>query len=130
MAATTTTISTGLPNSGDKVPSTTTISLPSLVSDSPDDDGLLPMPEFDPAVHLAFEPPSKRHIFSEYGLSKPVSCPDVCFTEPFPLFSEEGVRMLRRELLQKKVLDKHLWSWDRAPCYIRAIEPVSPGLAM
>ena len=38
------------------------------------------------------------------------------------------MRMLRRELLQKTVLDKHLWSWDRAPCYIRAIEPVCPSL--
>lgn len=87
------------------------------------------MPEFDPAIHLAFELPTKQHTFSEYGLSKPDSCPDVCFTEPFSLFSEEGVRMLRRELLQKKVLDKHLWSWDRAPCYIRAIEPVCLSLS-
>lgn len=95
-----------------------------LLHDELDEDGLLVMPDFDPALHLAFEPPTKRHTFSEYGLPKPDSCPDMCFTEPFPLFSEEGVRMLRRELLQKKVLDRHLSSWDRAPCYISAVEPV------
>lgn len=107
----------------EKQSSSAKISLLSTTSEDVDGD-LFPMPQFDPAIHLAFEPPTKRHSFSEYGLSKPDSCPDVSFTEPFPLFSEEGVRMLRRELLQKKVLDKHLRSWDRAPCYIGAIEPV------
>lgn len=76
------------------------------------------MPPFDPQVHLAFEPPSARHSFTELGLDRPKNTPDMCFTEPFQLFSAEGVRMIRRELLSKKVLDKHLTSWPRAPCII------------
>lgn len=76
------------------------------------------MQPFDPKVHLAFEPPSARHSFTELGLSRPATAPDICYTEPFPLFSDEGVRMIRQELLSKKVLDKHLTSWPRAPCII------------
>ncbi|RDW77622.1 hypothetical protein BP6252_05675 [Coleophoma cylindrospora] len=80
------------------------------------------MPPFDPAIHLAFEPPTARHSFTELGLPKPETTPDMCFTEPFQLFSEEGIRMIRRDLLRKEVLDKHLRSWDRAPAYIGSHE--------
>lgn len=76
------------------------------------------MPKFDPAIHLAFEPPTARHSFTELGLAKPDNVPDMCFTEPFQLFSEEGVRMLRREIFRKEFLDKYMRSWERAPCYI------------
>ncbi|KAL1890311.1 hypothetical protein Sste5346_008313 [Sporothrix stenoceras] len=77
-----------------------------------------PVLPFEPAIHLAFEPPAARHSFTELGLDRPTTAPDVCYTDPFPLFSAEGVRMIRQELLSKKVLDKHLTSWPRAPCII------------
>jgi hypothetical protein len=48
----------------------------------------------------------------------------MCFTEPFQLFSEEGIRMIRRDLLRKKVLDKHMSAWERAPCFIGGHEEV------
>ena len=76
------------------------------------------MPQFNPKIHLNFQPPKARHSFTELGLPKPHNAPDVCFTEPFQLFSEEGVRMIRRELFQKEFLDKYMRSWKRAPCYI------------
>ncbi len=85
---------------------------------------ILEMPPFDPAIHLAFEEPSARHSFTELGLPKPKTAPDMCFTEPFQLFSEEGVRMLRRDLLRKEVLDKHMQAWVRAPCSISQHEKV------
>ncbi|KAK9482024.1 hypothetical protein V1527DRAFT_455433 [Lipomyces starkeyi] len=81
-------------------------------------EGAFYIPSFDPAIHLAFEPPSKRYSFTELGLPKPQNAPDICFTEPFQLFSEEGVRMIRRELFRKEFLDKYMRSWSRAPCYI------------
>ncbi|KIW95499.1 uncharacterized protein Z519_04084 [Cladophialophora bantiana CBS 173.52] len=80
------------------------------------------LPDFDPAIHLAFQPPAQRHTFSEVGLPKPHNAPDLCYTDPFPLFSEEGVRILRREMLDKRMLDKYLRSWDRAPAYIAGHE--------
>jgi hypothetical protein len=73
---------------------------------------------FDPEIHLNFQPPKGRHSFTELGLSKPHNIPDVCYTEPFQLFSNEGVRMIRHELFQKKFLDRYMRSWERAPCYI------------
>lgn len=80
------------------------------------------MPPFDPKIHLAFQPPILRHSFTELGLSKPASAPDVCFSEPFQLFSEEGIRMIRRDLLRPEVLDKHFMAWDRAPGVISGAE--------
>lgn len=82
------------------------------------------LPAFDPAIHLAFRPPAQRHSFKDLGLPKPQNAPDLCYTDPFPLFSEEGVRMLRREILNKRILDNYLRSWDRAPAYIAGHEKV------
>lgn len=84
----------------------------------------LGLPDFDPAIHLAFQPPTRRHTFQDLGLPQPENAPDLCVTEPFQLFSEEGVRMLRREMLSKPILDKYLRSWDRAPAYIAGHEKV------
>jgi hypothetical protein len=82
------------------------------------------MPPFDPSIHLAFSPPSVRHSFTSLNLPRPATTPDMCFTEPFQLFSEEGVRLIRRDLLRKKVLDKHMSAWERAPCFIGGHEEV------
>jgi hypothetical protein len=82
------------------------------------------MPPFDPSIHLAFSPPSVRHSFTSLNLPRPATTPDMCFTEPFQLFSEEGVRMIRRDLLRKEVLDKHMAAWERAPCFIGGHEKV------
>jgi hypothetical protein len=32
--------------------------------------------------------------------------------------------MIRRDLLRKKVLDKHMAAWERAPCFIGGHEVV------
>ncbi|KAL6364136.1 hypothetical protein LRP88_02052 [Fusarium phalaenopsidis] len=80
------------------------------------------IPDFDPEVHLAFRPPTQIHTFQDLGLPQPQNAPNLCYTDPFPLFSEEGVRILRREMLSKGVLDKYLRSWDRAPAYIAGHE--------
>lgn len=78
----------------------------------------LPVPPFDPAIHLNFQPPAKRYTFTELGLPVPKGVPDLCYTEPFQLFSEEGIRMLRREIFRRSFLDKYMRSWERAPCII------------
>lgn len=78
----------------------------------------LPVPAFDPAIHLNYSPPSTRHSFTELGLPVPRGCHNVCYTEPFQLFSEEGVRMIRREIFNREFLDKYMRSWERAPCLI------------
>lgn len=104
-------------------PNTAPHGLPETIANTTGDEHL-EMPQFDPAIHLAFEAPSARHSFTELGLPRPKTAPDMCFTEPFQLFSEEGVRMLRRDLLRKEVLDKHMEAWARAPCTISRHEKV------
>ena len=76
------------------------------------------IPQFDPKVHLNFVPPKSRYSFTGLGLEKPYNAPDTCYTEPFQLFSEEGVRCMRREIFNKRFLDKYMRTWDRAPCYV------------
>jgi hypothetical protein len=76
------------------------------------------LPQFDPKIHLNFIPPEARYSFTDLGLEKPRNAPDLCYTEPFQLFSEEGVRVMRRELFRKEFLDKYMRTWARAPCYI------------
>ncbi|CAH0047314.1 unnamed protein product [Clonostachys solani] len=78
----------------------------------------LPVSPFDPAIHLDYKPPATRHSFTELGLPVPKGCPDICFVEPFQLFTAEGIRMIRREVFRKSFLDKFLRSWERAPCII------------
>lgn len=85
----------------------------------------LEIPDFDPNIHLAYQAPVQRHTFQELGLPLPQNSPDLCYTEPFQLFSEEGVRILRREMLGREMLDKYLRSWDRAPAYMAGHEKVS-----
>ncbi|KAF4963203.1 hypothetical protein FSARC_8781 [Fusarium sarcochroum] len=86
---------------------------------NPTDYGL-PIPDFDPLIHLNFQPPTIRHTFTELGLPVPKGVPDLSYTEPFQLFSEEGVRIIRREVFQRSFLDKYMRAWDRAPCVITA----------
>lgn len=100
---------------------TATTSFP-LTEVTPSDDPNVP--DFDPEIHLAFQPPTKRYTFQDLGLPQPQNAPDICYTDPFPLFSEEGVRILRREMLSKRMLDKYLRSWDRAPAYMAGHEKV------
>ncbi|KAH7136717.1 hypothetical protein B0J13DRAFT_640158 [Dactylonectria estremocensis] len=80
----------------------------------------LPIPPFDPAIHLNYHPPTARHTFTELGLPVPKGCPDMCYTEPFRLFSEEGVRMIRREVFRRSFLDKYMKTWgENDYCIIR-----------
>lgn len=64
------------------------------------------LPVFDPSVHLAYVPPSKRHTMKELGLEgQGVS--EIGITEPFPLLSPEAVRALRGDIFNKPVLDNY-----------------------
>lgn len=62
--------------------------------------------QFDPAVHLAYVPPTKKHTMDDLGL-KGQGVAEVGITEPFPLLSAEGVRALRGVVFNKAVLDNY-----------------------
>lgn len=64
------------------------------------------VPAFDPAVHLNYVPPSRKHTMQDLGL-KGQGIAEVGITEPFPLLSHEAVRALRGEIFNKAVLDNY-----------------------
>lgn len=51
---------------------------------------------FIPAVHLAYEPPAKRHSMTDLGLDPSRALCDFAVTEPFRLLSDEGVAAVRK----------------------------------
>lgn len=62
--------------------------------------------DFEPAKHLAFEPPKSSKSFADLGLPDSPLAP-LAVTSPFPLFTREGVRELRRDVLSKDALEKY-----------------------
>lgn len=60
---------------------------------------------FDPAKHLAFQPPSKIYSMEEIGLEGHGISPNAV-SEPFSLFTEEAIRQMRAEIFSEEVLDK------------------------
>lgn len=80
-------------------------------------------PKFDPGRHLRYQPPAERHTFGEFGLDSEKTQTDMCITDPFDLFTEDCVRLMRRELFQPVVFNNYMHSWARAPCVIRGIAP-------
>ncbi|KIW73249.1 hypothetical protein PV04_01382 [Phialophora macrospora] len=62
---------------------------------------------FDPAEHLCFEPPKSVITLKELLLSESNAISPVAITEPFPLFTLEGVKQMRADLFRKEVVNKH-----------------------
>lgn len=63
-----------------------------------------PKVDFDAKKHLVFRPPKRVYTMEEWGLADEGISP-IASSEPFPLYSEEAVQQIRRELFSKEVLD-------------------------
>lgn len=66
-----------------------------------------PAPTFNPSQHLSFEPPKSIVTLKELLLSEKDAVSPVAITEPFPLFTLEGVKQMRADLFRKEVVEKH-----------------------
>ncbi|KAF8575151.1 hypothetical protein K439DRAFT_1236653, partial [Ramaria rubella] len=78
---------------------------------------------FDPSVHLAPHYETPRAIkMEELGYGH-VADSDVAVTKPFPLFTLEAVRHMRRELFNHDTLANHLFSDTLNPSTIRGMCP-------
>lgn len=85
--------------------------------------------EFDPAVHLDFDPTTVHRVsMSEIGLNPSVALLDFAFTYPFKLLSKEGVRQIRAELTRKEVQQHCRFETRRNPYAIRGVWKYSPFL--
>ena len=65
-----------------------------------------PPVEFDAARHLCFEGPKKTYSMKEWGYEGHGISP-IAASDPFPLFTNEAVQQIRREILSKPVLDNY-----------------------
>ncbi|KAG9248311.1 hypothetical protein BJ878DRAFT_476571 [Calycina marina] len=78
---------------------------------------------FDPSKHLAFEEPKHIHTMEDLGYSATSGVSPIAVSEPFHLFSEEAVNIMREEVLSKEVQEKYSYTSDIAPKQIRGYAP-------
>lgn len=67
---------------------------------------------FDPERHLAFRKEdvekTKRLTMTDLGIQSPTAISEIGVSNPFPLFTDEAVEIMRAEVLRQEVFDK--WS--------------------
>jgi hypothetical protein len=78
---------------------------------------------FFPSKHLAYEEPEYIHTMEDIGFSATSGVSPVAVSEPFRLFSEEAVDIMRKEILSKEVQEKYSYTSDIAPKQLRGYAP-------
>lgn len=78
---------------------------------------------FKPEVHLAYEPPKYVHTMEDIDLPMNNGLSPVAVSEPFRLFSEEAIDIMRSEVLCDEVQEKFSYTSDIAPKQIRGYAP-------
>lgn len=78
---------------------------------------------FVPSKHLAYEEPKYIHTMEDIGYSASNGVSPVAVSEPFRLFSEEAVDIMRNEILNKEVQEKFSYTSDIAPKQLRGYAP-------
>lgn len=61
--------------------------------------------EFNAAEHIKYEAPGKVYTTHELGLGD-IGISNTAVSEPFPLFSEDAILQMRREVFDPAVLDR------------------------
>jgi hypothetical protein len=78
---------------------------------------------FNPSKHLTFEEPSYVHTMEDIGYPSSNGVSPIAVSEPFRLFSEEAVNIMRDEILDPEVQEKYSYQSDIAPRQIRGYAP-------
>ncbi|KAF7906099.1 hypothetical protein EAF00_000378 [Botryotinia globosa] len=78
---------------------------------------------FKPETHLQYEEPSYVHTMEDIGYSATSGVSPVAVSEPFRLFSEEAVNVMREEIFDKEVQEKYSYTSDIAPKQLRGYAP-------
>lgn len=79
--------------------------------------------EFDPSKHHFIEAPSWRKKLSDLGYNNDAGISDVGVTAPFHLFSDEAIRLMRRDILSEPVQENCIFASPRSPYMIRGYAP-------
>lgn len=75
--------------------------------------------QFEPARHLAYTEDPRTYSMAEFGVTSEEAISPVAISEPFPLFSEETIQIMRGELFTQEVWDNCQWNTAFAHCQIR-----------
>ena len=75
--------------------------------------------DFSPAVHINFKPPSKVHTMADLGLPEGTGVAPCAASEPFHLFTEEAIHLMRAEIMRKEVWENCQYSSNLAKCQLR-----------
>jgi len=78
---------------------------------------------FDAHRHLDFEPPKHVHTMEDIGFPSNNGVSPIAVSEPFRLFSEEAVDIMRSEVLDKEVQEHYSYTSDIAPKQLRGYAP-------
>ncbi len=78
---------------------------------------------FLPSKHFAFEEPKYIHTMEDIGYLATSGVSPVAVSEPFRLFSEEAVDIMRAEILDPVVQAQFSYKSDIAPKQIRGYAP-------
>lgn len=77
-----------------------------------------PRRSFDPSTHLRYVSPPNTLSMKDLGLPEAGISPLGC-SEPFPLFSDEAMHIMRSEIFTNEVWDNCLQSTALAACQLR-----------
>lgn len=78
---------------------------------------------FIPSKHLAFEEPTYIHTMEDIGFPASKGVSPVAVSEPFRLFSEDAVNIMRAEIFDPEVQAKYSYTSDIAPKQLRGYVP-------
>jgi hypothetical protein len=78
---------------------------------------------FNPSRHLAYEEPKHIHTMEDIGYPASNGVSPIAVSEPFRLFSEEAVDIMRSEIFHPEVQEKYSYTSDIAPKQLRGYAP-------
>lgn len=79
----------------------------------------IPRAAFDPSKHLIFKEKPKVLTLSDIGLPDDIGISPVAVSDPFPLFDEEAIRIMRSEIFTIEVWENCLHSTGAFGCHLR-----------
>ncbi|CZR50692.1 uncharacterized protein PAC_00566 [Phialocephala subalpina] len=78
---------------------------------------------FNPSKHLQYEEPTHIHTMEDIGFAASKGVSPVAVSEPFRLFSEEAVNIMREEIFDPEVQEKYSYTSDISPRQLRGYAP-------